>query len=141
MRKLILIAVGVFLVLPAALFAGSMALFLHSLSRVDDYPAFLSTLRHNGPTTYSKAQQDFADLISRSFPPGSSADQTISTISNGGFEIAVVRPDSMGFQPNTTGLIWNRRAGPCTEQYSIKVSEDGAGRVKDVSGQMRPICL
>jgi hypothetical protein len=134
MLRRIFIVFGALFVVLVILYAGTIALLSYSLTRLDDYPAFMAELKHSGdPRTYDQAELAFSEFVTRTFPIGSRAEEAIATISGGGFS-ATSRPDSVG-------LVWKRAAGPCSEHYSIVVVNDAAGRIANISGTLNPYCL
>jgi hypothetical protein len=134
MLRRISIVFGALLAVSVILYAGTAALLTHSLTRLDDYPAFMAELKHSDhPRTYDQSALAFSELVTRNFPIGSSAEEAIATISGGGFS-ATSRPDSVV-------LLWKRAAGPCSEHYSIVIVKDAAGRIANISGTLNPYCL
>jgi hypothetical protein len=130
----IFIVFGALLVVLVILYAGTIALLSYSLTRLDDYPAFMAELKHSGrPRSYDQAALAFSEFVTRTFPIGSSAEEAIATISGGGFS-TTSRPDSVA-------LVWKRAAGPCSEHYSIVVVKDAVGRIANISGTLNPYCL
>jgi hypothetical protein len=142
MLRRILIVLGTLTALAAALYVGAVAFIAYSLSRQDDYPAFMAELKHpHGPRTYDQKIQAFSALIARSIPIGSKADDAVARMSDGNFTVVIYRPGSAGFNPNAVAMTWKRRAGPCTEHYWIDLQKDETGRVENVAGKLTPFCL
>jgi hypothetical protein len=134
MLRRIFIVFGALLVVLVILCAGTIALLSYSLTRLDDYPAFMAELKHSDhPRTYDQAELAFSEFVTRNFPIGSSADEAIAKISGGGF--------SATSHSDPVVLVWKRAAGPCSEQYSIVVVKDAAGRIANISGKLYPYCL
>jgi hypothetical protein len=133
----IFIVFGALLAVSVVLYAGAAALtysLTRALTRLDDYPTFMAELkRHDHPRTYDQAELAFSEFVTRSFPIGSSADEAIAKISGGGF--------SATSHSDPVVLVWKRAAGPCSEQYSIVVLKDAAGRIANISGTLYPACL
>jgi hypothetical protein len=134
MLRRIFIVFGALLAVSVILYAGATVLLTSSLTRADDYPAFMAELKHGDrPRTYDQAELAFSEFVTKNFPIGSSAEEAIAKISGGGFS-ATSRPDSVV-------LVWKRAAGPCSEHYTIAVVKDAAGRIASISGTLNPYCL
>jgi hypothetical protein len=130
-----------FLIVLAAVIAGSvvlcgagLALFVHAMMQADSYPTFMAAYHLNGSRSYDEAKRTFSDFIAKTFPTGSDANDAIAQITKGGgFQVARSSSEIV--------LAWKRHSGPCSEQYSIIISEDADGRIAKIVGQLRPICL
>lgn len=125
----------------AVLLAGSVITYLagvafigHALTRADPYPTFMADYELRRTGSYEVAKRAFADFIANTFPAGSDANAAIAQITGGGFEVATSTPES-------AELVWKRRAGPCSEVYSVIVRTDGDRRITKIDGRLQPICL
>jgi hypothetical protein len=108
--------------------------FAHGLASADLCPAFMTDYEKRAARTYEEAERAFSDFVVETFPTGSDAKAAIAKIAGGGFQVARSASGSVE-------LFWQRHAGPCSEQYSIIVSQDGDGRIANIVGKLRPICL
>lgn len=125
----------------AVLLAGSVITYLsgiafigHALTRADPYPAFMADYELRRTGSYEVAERAFSDFIASTFPVGSDADGAIAQMTGGGFEVVTSTPES-------AELVWKRRAGPCSEVYSIVVRKDADRRITKIDGRLQPICL
>jgi len=73
---------GALLAVAVIFFAGATALLTYSLTRLDNYPAFMAELKHSDhPRTYDQAELAFSEFVTKNFPIGSSAEEAIAKIS------------------------------------------------------------
>jgi hypothetical protein len=129
-----LIVSGVIFVGLVAVYLAPLVLLARGLTRSDPYPAFMMGYLSMGPLTYQDAARTFSDLVVDIFPAGSPAKDAIAQITNGGFEVVESSPDSVE-------LLWRRHNGPCSELYSIAVSQAADGTIAGITGRLQPICL
>jgi hypothetical protein len=133
-----------FLIVLAVVFAGSAvvfgagaALFFYSLTRLDPYPTFMTFMTDyqlRGSHSYGDVERRFSDFVGKAFPIGSDAKDAIRQITRGGFRVITAGSESVE-------LLWNRRAGPCNEQYLIVIGLNVDGTIADINGRLQPFCL
>src|ERR1700722_10036113 len=95
-------------------YSASWLLFAYAFTRSDPYPAFMADLKPKGPRTYDAAIRRFSDFVAETFPIGADMSDAVAQITKGGFQVTSSTSTSVK-------LVWNRRNGPCSEEYSIVV--------------------
>jgi hypothetical protein len=125
----------------AIVFAGSLIVFgaswiliPYALTRSDPYPAFMADLKRRDSPLYEDAIRRFSDFVAETFPIGADMSDAVAQITKGGFQVTSSTSTSVK-------LVWNRRNGPCSEEYSIVVGGDAAGKIAEIAGRLHPICL
>lgn len=131
----ILIILGIVIGSVTIAIVGGIFLLAYSLTRLDPYPAFMKEFAERHTRTYEETIQAFSRFVVQAFPVGSDADATTKLIALGGFE---VWPSS---RSDTVHMHWSRRAGVCTEYYSIVIDRTVDGKIAKATGQLRPGCL
>ena len=133
MRRFLIVLAVVF-VGSVVLFGAWLAYFGYALTRSDPYPTFMTDYQLGGSHTYEEAKRSFSDFVVRTFPTGSDAKDAIAQITKGGFKATRSGSESVE-------LLWRRHNGPCSEQYSIVVSQNVDGTIDKIIGRLHPICL
>jgi hypothetical protein len=119
--------------LAAAYFAGA-SYMAYALTRLDPYPPFMKNRQPVGSQSYDAAIRKFSEFVVEAFPLGSDAKDAVALLTGSGFQIAKSNAGSVE-------LVWNRRAGPCSERHSIVISQTADGKIANVAGRLDPICL
>ena len=132
--KRFLIVVALTLVSAVVLYGAGVILFGYALTRSDPYPTFMAEQQSESSRSYEEAKRMFSELVVKSFPIGSDAKNAIAQIMGGGF--GVIKSGSESVE-----LLWRRHAGPCSELYSIIVSQNADGTIAKINGRLNPICL
>jgi predicted PurR-regulated permease PerM len=135
--KRILIALAVLFVIVVGIGCVELVLFARAITSEDPYPKFMTAYQQRmriGAHTYEEAKRAFSDFVVESFPIGSDAKAAIAKITGGGFQVTSSASGSVE-------LLWRRHSGPCSEQYSIAVSQNGDGAITNIVGKLWPICL
>jgi hypothetical protein len=112
----------------------SYAAISFGMNRPDPYPAFMADYASGPHRTYEEAERAFPEFVEKSFPVGSVAKDAVDRATVGGFK-------ATQYSTEATELIWNRRAGPCNEIYSIAIRQDTDRKISKVTGHLRPACL
>ena len=130
-----LIASGFMLAVVVTTYGAMLTQFFHALTRTPDpYPTFMAGSQPRDARSYQQAARLFSEFVVRTFPIGADAKDAIAQIARVGFRIARSTPDSVE-------LLWNRSAGPCSEQYLIMIDRNADGAIVKTTGRLHPICL
>jgi hypothetical protein len=130
-----LIASGFMLAVMVTTCGAMLTQFFHALTRAPDpYPAFMAGSQPRDTRSYQQAMHLFSESVVRTFPIGSNAKDAIAQITSEGFRVARSTPESVE-------LLWNRSAGPCSEQYLIMIDQNADGAIAKTTGRLHPICL
>jgi hypothetical protein len=132
-RRFLIALAAVFVVVVGIGGVGS-TLIRRAITSVDPYPTFMTDYQQRGARTYEEAKHAFSDFVVETFPPGSDAKDAIAKITGGGFEVTTSASEFVR-------LLWRRHAGPCSEQYSIAINRNSDGKIANIVGDLRPICL
>jgi hypothetical protein len=128
--------IGFCIVLAAigAIYVAAYAGLVYALTRADPYPSFMADYQPKAPRTYVQAEHAFSEFVGDTFPIGSDAKQAVALTTSQGFEMVSSTPVSFT-------LLWTRRAGPCSERYSIVIRQSESGSIVEATGQLNPVCL
>jgi hypothetical protein len=129
-----LIGFCIILAVIGAISVAAYSSFFHGLTHADPYPPFMSDYQLKKPGTYVQDDRAFNEFVGDTFPIGSDAKQAVGLITSQGFHVLSSTPVS--FQ-----LLWARRAGPCTERYSIAIRQSESGSIVEATGRLIPACL
>ena len=131
-RRLVIV-LAVLIACPVIVYGAFTVSFVYALRQSDPYPTFMADYVPKSSRTYEEAKRRFSDFVTGTFPIGSDMSDAVAQITKGGFQVT-------GSTSKSVKLVWNRRAGPCSEEYSIVVG-DAAGKIAEIAGRLHPICL
>ena len=134
MRRFLIVSSMMFAVLVVIYGAMSSRIFYALTRAPDPYPTFMADSQLRDTRSYQQAERVFSELVVRTFPIGANAKDAIVQITREGFRVTRSTSDSVE-------LLWNRSAGPCSEQYLIMIDQNADGVIIKTTGSLHPICL
>jgi hypothetical protein len=130
MKRLLLI-LAVPLALVGFTYVVVPAMLAHWLTTADPYPSFMADW--HSPRLYADLESSFDQFVAQHFPIGSNAQEAIAKI---GEEFRV-----LASKEGLHLFTGHRHAGPCGEDYSIRLRENSDGAIAEISGRVRHRCL